>query len=141
MYTLSLTGIWVSTRGDRQLYLLTDLIIVVADRHSGPGERLQYSKLQIDILGYSVAYRSLYTFSWTDILVYTFDDRPQYPGLLADTLIYSVAYRSWLTLSLTNILVYSPCDIPLYPGLQTDTLGSSVADRSLYTLLLIQVYL
>ena len=117
------------------------LLYFVTDRHSGPGVRLLYPKLQTDTLVYSVPNRSLYTLSPTDILVYTLGDRPLYPRLLTDTPVYSVAYRSWFTLSLTNIPVYSPCDRPLYPGLLTDTLGHSVADRSLYTLLLIQVYI
>ena len=112
------------------------LLYFVADRHSGPGERLLYPKLQADTLGYSVADRALYTLSPTDIPVYTLGDKPLYPWLLTDTPMYSVAYRSWFTLSLTNIPVYSPCDRPLYPGLLTDTLGNSVADRSLYTLCL-----
>ena len=114
------------------------LLYFVADRHSGPGERLLYPKLQTDTLGYSVIDRSLYTLSRTDIPVYTLGDRPQFPGLLTDTPMYSVACRSWFTLSLTNILAYSSCDRPLYIGLLTDTPGNSVADRSL---LFIQVYL
>ena len=91
------------------------LLYFVADQHSGPGERL-YPQLQTDTLGYSVADRSLYTLSPTDIPVYTLGDRPLYPGLLTDTPMYSVACRSWFTLSLTNIPVYFPCDRPLYPG-------------------------
>ena len=84
------------------------LLYFVADRHSSPGERLLYPKLQTDTLGYSVADGSLYTLSPTDIPVYTLGDRLLYPGLLTDTLIHSVACRSWFTLSLTNIPVYSP---------------------------------
>ena len=127
--------------------------------------------LLTDIYEGSVAYRSSYTLSLTDIPVYTPGDKPLYPRLLnnilgnsvalsptdisvytlgdmllypwllTDTPVYSVAYKSWCTLSLTNIPVYSPCDRPLYPGLLTLTPSNSVADRSLYTLLLIQVYL
>ena len=77
------------------------LLYIVADRHSSPGERLLYPKLQTDyrliLWGYSVADRSLYTLSSTDIPVSTLGDRLLYPELLTDTLMYSVAYRSWFT--------------------------------------------
>ena len=79
------------------------LLYFVADRHSGPGERLLYPKLQSNTLRYSVVDSSLYTLSPIDIPVYTLGDRPLYPGLLTDTPMYSVAYRSWFTVSLTNI--------------------------------------
>ena len=134
-YVLQVTGGYTWVQCSLQI-----LLKFVADRHSGPGERLIYPKLQTDTVGYSVTDRSLYTLSPTDIPVYTLGDRPLYPGLLTDTPMYSVACRSLFTLSLTNIPVHSPCDRPLYPGLLTDTLGNSVADTSLYTLLLIQVY-
>ena len=75
------------------------LLYFVANRHSGPGERLLYPKLLSDTLGYNVVDRSLYTLPPTDIPVYTLDDRPLYPGLLTDTPTYSVAYRSWFTVA------------------------------------------
>ena len=77
------------------------LQILYFDRYSGLGKRLLYPKLHTDILAYSVADRSSYTLSSTDIPVYTLGDRPLYPGLLTDTPVYRVAYRSWFTLSLT----------------------------------------
>ena len=67
------------------------LLYFVTDQYSGPGERLLYPKLQTDTLGYSIADRSLYTLSPTDIPVYTLGDRPIYPRLLTDTQVYSVA--------------------------------------------------
>ena len=127
------------TGGYSRVQCSLQILYFVADQYSGPRERLLYPKLQTDTLGYSVADRSLYTLSPTDILVCTLDERSLYPGLLTDTLVYSVAYRSWFTLLLTNLPVYSPCDRPLYTGLLTDTPDDSVADRSLYSLLLIQV--
>ena len=69
-YTLPLTGIQVCTPGDMQCSLEI-LLYFVADRHSGPGERLLYPKLQTDTLGYNVADMSLYTLSVTYIPVYT----------------------------------------------------------------------
>ena len=123
MFVLQVTGgsTWVQCS-------LQILLYFVADRHSGPGERLLYPKLQTNTMGYSVVDRSLYTLFPTDIPVYSLGDRPLYPGLLTDAPMYSVAYRSWFTLSLTYIPVYSPCDRPLYPGLLTDTLDNNVAD-------------
>ena len=87
------------------------LLYFVADRHSSPGERLLYPKLQTDTLGYSVADGSLYTLSPTDIPVYTLGDRPLYPGLLTDTqcslqvLVYSDAdqYSCILSMRQTTI--------------------------------------
>ena len=96
----------------------------VTDRHSGPGERLLYSKLQTDTLGYSVADRSLYNFSPTNIPVYALGDRPQCPGLLTDTPMYSVTYRSWffsVADQYSGIRSMWQTTI-IYPGLQTDTL-------------------
>ena len=109
-YVLQVTGGYTRAQCSLQI-----LLYFVADRYSGPGERLLFHKLQTDTLGYNVAERSLYTLTLTDIPVYTLGDRPLYPGLLTDIPVYSVTYRSWFTLSLTNILVYSLCDRPLYP--------------------------
>ena len=77
-YILSLTGIRVISG---YTWVQCSLSYFVADRQSGPGERLLYP----DTFGYSVADRSLYTLSLTNILLYTLGDKPLYPGLLTDT--------------------------------------------------------
>ena len=56
------------TRVQRSLQIL---LYFVSDRYSGPGEKLLYLKLETDTLGYSVADRSLYTLSPTDIRAYS----------------------------------------------------------------------
>ena len=43
-----------------------------------------YPRLLTDTSGYNVAGKSSFTFSLTDIRVYTSSDRPLYPGLLTD---------------------------------------------------------
>ena len=89
-----MTGGYIRVRCSLQI-----LLYFVADRHSSPGGRLLYPKLQTDTLGYSVAGKYLYTLSPTDIPVYTLGDRPLYPRLLTDTPMYSEAYRSWFTVA------------------------------------------
>ena len=113
------------------------------------------------IPGSSVAYRSSYTLSLTNIPVYTPGDRPLYPRLQTNILGNSVADKyirilcRWpvfrYVLQVTGgytrvqcsleILLYFVTDRysgsgerQLYLKLQTDTLGYSVADRFLYTL-------
>ena len=68
-YVLQVTGGYTRLQCSLQI-----LLYFVADRYSGPGERLLYLMLQTDTLGYSVPDRSLYTLSPTDIPVYTLGD-------------------------------------------------------------------
>ena len=82
------------------------LVYFVADRYSlvyTLGDRPLYTGLLTDIPGNSVAYRSSYTLSLTNITVYTpGDDRPLYPRLQINILGNSVAD---MYLSLTGIQV------------------------------------
>ena len=57
------------------------------------GDRPLYTGLLTDIPGSSVAYRSSYTLSLTDIPAYTPSDRPLYPRLQTNILGNSVADR------------------------------------------------
>ena len=105
-------------------------IYFVADRYSRKSDRPLYPGLLIDTPWNSVADRSSYTLSLTDIPVdlYTLS---VYPRLLTDTSGYNVAGRS---LSLTDIRVYTSSDRPLYSGLLTHIPGNSVADSGLLIL-------
>ena len=83
-----------------------------------------------DTLGNSVADRSSYTLSLTNIPVDLYT-ASVYPRLLTDTLWYNVAGRSSYTLLLIDIWMYTSSERPLYPGLLTDILGNRVADMGL----------
>ena len=67
------------------------------------GNRPLYTGLLTDTQGSSVAYRSSYTLSLTDIPVNTPGDRPLYPSLQTNILGNIVANRYLHTLLLTGI--------------------------------------
>ena len=100
------------------------VVSFVADRYSLAytlGDRPHYTGLLTDTPGSSVAYRSSYTLSLTNIPVYTPGDRPLYTRLQTNILGNSVADRYLYTLSLTGIRV---CLFVLRfygPGNQTGT--------------------
>ena len=104
-----------------------------------PGDRPLYPGILTDTPGKSVADRSLYTLSLTDIPVALYTPSI-YPRLLTNTSRYNVAGRSSYTLSLTDIWVYTSSDRPLYPGLLTDIPGYSVADNGLRILCCWQIF-
>ena len=82
------------------------LVYFVADQYSlvyTLDDRPLYTGLLTDIPGSSVAYRSSYTLSLTDIPVYTPGDKPLYPRLQTNMLGNSVADRYSYTLSLIGI--------------------------------------
>ena len=105
-----------------------------ADRYSpiyNLGDRPLYTGLLTDIPGSSVAYRSAYTLSLTDIPVCTPGDRPLYSRLQTNILDNSVADR------------YSYTFADQYSGMYSRWLavipGYSVPYRSYYTLLLTDI--
>ena len=141
------------------------LVYFVADRYSlvyTLGDRPLYTGLLTDLPGSSVAYRSSYTLSLTDIPVYTPSDRPLYPGLQTSILgnsvadMYSYTCRwpvfeyalqvtggyTWVQWSLQILLYFvadrhsGPSERQLYPKLQTYTVGYSVADTCIEACLL-----
>ena len=84
-----------------------------------PGDRVIYPGLLSDTPGNSIADRSSYTLSLTNILVDLYTSSV-YPRLLIDISGFNVAGRTSYTLLLTNIWVYTSSDRPLYPGLLTE---------------------
>ena len=89
-----------------------------------------YPGLLTDTPGNSVADRSSYTLSLTDIPVDLYT-QSVYSRLLTDTSGLNAAGRYSYTLLLPDIQVYTSRDRPLYPGRLTDIPGNSVADTDL----------